>query len=249
MRVSVFAITCFATTSALAAEVPDDRDHALPCRPTVSCTADLAAPGTLEVEAGYYAEKSLATYTRNAPFLLKQTVSKLLQLQLGSNGATFAVPSRDVFFDNLLVGAKLHLSDQSKTAPSFAVTALVGIPIHSSLSAFVTGHASKDFGPIHLDVNLGASEYSIDTTAVSQGFGAIALSASLPAPFGAAVETYYFTDSPPTAPHDGGFRFVLTATPKPWLVFDAGGDVGFFPSVRSFSVFFGMTIVPVVFWR
>jgi hypothetical protein len=38
-------------------------------------------------------------------------------------------------------------------------------------------------------------------------------------------------------------------TARPWLVVDAGGDAGFFPSTRSVSVFLGMTIVPVVLWR
>ena len=38
-------------------------------------------------------------------------------------------------------------------------------------------------------------------------------------------------------------------TPRTWLVFDGGGDIVFFPYTRSFSVFFGMSIAPVVFWR
>jgi hypothetical protein len=32
-------------------------------------------------------------------------------------------------------------------------------------------------------------------------------------------------------------------------MFDVGGDAGWFPSTRAYSVFFGMTIVPVVLWR
>lgn len=231
-------------------DFPDARDHAAPCRPTVSCTADLATPGTLETEIGYYAAKGNASYVRTSPYLFKLTVTPLLQLQVGGNGATWTLPSRALFFDNVDLGAKLHFADQTKYAPSVAVTALVGIPIESGLQAFVTLHASKDFGPIHADVNLGVSEYSLDTKPVSQGFGAVALSTSIPrTPFGVVVEMYYFTDSPPAAPHDGGVRFALTTTPKPWLVFDAGGDIGFFPSVRSFSVFFGATFIPAVFWR
>jgi hypothetical protein len=38
-------------------------------------------------------------------------------------------------------------------------------------------------------------------------------------------------------------------SPRPWLVFDCGGDVGFFPSTRAYSLFIGMTIVPVLLWR
>lgn len=229
---------------------PIATDQALPCRPTVSCTADFAKPGTLEVEAGFQAARGDFAYTRNFPFLFKVTATKLLQLQVGSNGATWLLPSRTLYFDDLLVGAKLHFTDQSKYGPSFAVTALIGVPTYNGLEAFVTLHASKDIGPIHVDANLGISEFELDTTPVSQGFGAIAVSTSIPStPFGVAVETYYFTDSPPVAPHDGGVRFALTTSPKPWLVFDAGGDVGFFPSVRAFSTFFGVTFIPAVFWR
>jgi hypothetical protein len=36
---------------------------------------------------------------------------------------------------------------------------------------------------------------------------------------------------------------------RPWLVFDCGGDVGLFPSTRAYSLFIGMTIVPVLLWR
>ena len=72
---------------------------------------------------------------------------------------------------------------------------------------------------------------------------------SLPSPFGIALESYYFSDSAPVAPHDGGIRFAINATPKPWLVCDFGGDIGFFPSTRAFTAFFGVSIIPVVFWR
>jgi hypothetical protein len=231
-------------------ELPDARDHAAPCRPTISCTADFASPGTLEAEVGYLAAKGDASYVRSSPFLLKLTLSKLLQLQVGGNGVTWVEPARSLYFDNLELGLKIHLFDQTKYGPSMAVTGLVGVPIQFGLEAFVTLHVSKDVGPIHADLNAGAAELAIDTAPVSQGFFAFALSTSIPkTPFGLALEVYDFTDSPPLAPHDGGFRFVVTSSPRPWLVFDAGGDAGFFPSVRSFSVFFGVTIVPVVFWR
>jgi hypothetical protein len=248
------ALLCV-SASASATGAPDSRDHAVPCRPTVSCIADLATPGTLELEVGYYFATSNTAATRNVPFLFKQTVSKLFQLQLGSNGLTGieqALGPRTTYFDNVIVGAKLHLLDQGKVAPSLAITALVGLPPYQNtqhVNAFVTGHASKDVGPIHADLNLGLSEFALDTTPVSQAFAALALSTSLPPPFGIALETYYFSDGSHDYPHDGGVRMALSMTPRPWLVFDFGGDVGYFPSVRSYSVFFGMSIVPVVFWR
>ena len=62
---------------------PDANTHVLPCRPTVSCTADFATPGTLEVEVGYLFSRD-ASYdtTRGFPFLVKLTLSKLLQVQV-----------------------------------------------------------------------------------------------------------------------------------------------------------------------
>jgi hypothetical protein len=235
------------------AVTPDASDHVLPCRPTISCIADLATPGTLEVEAGYnYARTASYFETRSFPFLLKLTLSKLLQLQAGANGLT--VTTSTTFFDDVLLGVKLHLADQGKVAPSIAITALVGVPTsaNSYVDVFVTLHASKDIGALHVDANLGLAQLGLDTQQTgSQGFGAVALSMSLPSPFGVALETYLFSDSsqPALASHDGGLRMVVTASPKPWLVFDFGGDVGYFPSVRAFSVFFGMSFVPVVLWR
>ena len=63
------------------------------------------------------------------------------------------------------------------------------------------------------------------------------------------VEGYYFTDASPVAARDGGFLFAVSHNPLPWLMFDVGGDVGMFPSTRAYSVFLGMSIVPVLLWR
>ncbi len=191
--------------------------------------------------------------TRTFSFLFKQTLSKMFQLQVGSpNGLTVLTGhSGTPFFDDIVAGVKFHLMDQATFIPSLAITALVGIPTHDNLLVLVTGHASKDFGPIHADFNAGVtSTTNPDTTPANQALVALALSTSIPkSPFGVAVETYYFSDAPPALPHDGGLRVVLTMTPRPWLVFDVGGDAGFFPSVRSFSAFLGMTVVPVVLFR
>ena len=229
---------------------PDASDQALPCRPTISCTADCAKPGTLELEACYlYARTGDYATTRNFPFLLKLTLSKMLQAQITSNGLTFA-PGM-TYFDDLFVGLKVHIADQGKYTPSIGISGLVGIPTYQYVDVLVTGFVSKDVGPIHFDLNGGVEQIGLDVAnGASQGFVSLAASMSLPRPFGAALEAYYLSDAPGgLAPHDGGVRFVITATPKPWLVFDVGGDVGWFPSVRAFSAFFGVTVIPWVFWR
>ncbi len=53
--------------------------------------------------------------------------------------------------------------------------------------------------------------------------------------FGAMVEGYVFGDARPFVRHDAGFLFALSASPRPWLVFDAGGDIGGYPATRGSS--------------
>jgi len=56
-------------------DLPDARDHALPCRPTVSCTAEITAPGTLEVEGGLlFSKLTGATREWSYPVLLGMTI-------------------------------------------------------------------------------------------------------------------------------------------------------------------------------
>jgi hypothetical protein len=192
------------------------------------------------------------------PILLKQTFTKLLQLQVGSNGLTTLLdppnPSKQ-YLDNIVLGPKLHLVDQGTFLPSLALTVQLGVPTFDRVGyvrvydAFVTGHASKDAGPIHVDVNLAAYLWGIGDSSRTQAFAALAFSASLLPPLGAAIEVYGLTDAAPFASRDGGVRALLTLSPRPWLVFDAGGDPGFFPRDRGFTLFVGMTIVPVTFGR
>ena len=121
-------------------DLPDLREHALPCRPTVSCTADIAALGTLELESGLLSSK-LSEQARvwSYPFL---------QVQVASNGFTTIrgfTPAQ--YLDNVGAGAKLHVHDQSEIWPSLAATALVSIPTFLRegylriYDGFLTGHA------------------------------------------------------------------------------------------------------------
>ena len=163
------------------------------------------------------------------PFLLKQTFTKLVQLQVGSNGLTtiLAPPTPSIqYLDNVIVGPKFHFLDQGKFLPSLALTLQASIPSFESkgyvrvYDAFVTGHASKDVGPIHADFNVAAYLWGIDDAPRTQVFTALAFSMGLAPPLGAAVEVYDLTDASPWASKDGGVRTLLTVTPRPWLVFD-----------------------------
>ncbi len=237
---------------------PDDRDHVAPCRPTISCTADLSSPGTLELEAGYLYRALPASGTeRSLPLLLKLTLATWAQLQVGSNGYTVQqgdAPAR--FFDNAVVGLKLHLADQAQWRPSLAITAAASLPTPAGQEGYVraydalaTAHASKDLGPIHADLNVGATVWRVEDHPLPQAFGALALSKDLGDPFALSAEGYLFSSAAPLAPRDGGFLVALTHSPRRWLTFDLGGDVGFFSSTRELSLFVGMSIVPAVLWR
>jgi Putative MetA-pathway of phenol degradation len=243
--------------SADALEAPDARDSAHPCRPTISCTADLTSPGTLEVEAGELASvASGGGHEASFPILLKQTLTPLVQLQVGSNGYTLLGPSpRTHYFDNVVFGPKLHVHDQDGAWPSLAVAAQLGEPTFAaqgyarSEDAFVTAFASKDVGAIHGDFNLGLDLWQLESTHASQVFAALALSTALSPILSIAVEGYVFSDAAPTASRDGGIRASLGFTARPWLVVDAGGDLGFYPATRAASVFLGATFIPAVWWR
>jgi hypothetical protein len=229
----------------------------LPCRPTIACTADLVPPGAFELEAGALFrrigdQRRQWTY----PFLAKLTLAPWIQLQAGSNGYTVnrgERPSR--FFDDAQLGGKVHIADEAKYAPSLAVSALLSVPTTESdgylqtYDALFTFYASKELGPVHADLNMGANAWRIEGAPRPQEWIAAAMSTSLPAPFGVMVETYYFTDAAPVSPRDGGFLFAISHSPKPWLMFDFGGDIGMFPSTRAYSVFVGMSVVPVLLWR
>jgi hypothetical protein len=237
-------------------DLPNAHDAAHPCRPTVSCTAELTTPGTLELEEGtLFSHLGGEALSATAPLLVKQTLTTWLQLQIGSNGYTVLARPPAHYLDNLYFGPKLHLLDQGKIAPSVALAAQLGLPTFDAAGyarhddAFFTAFASKDIGALHVDWNVGAYVWGIDAGTQTQWFTALALSTAVSSVVGVALEGYGFTDAPPLASRDGGVRAAVSFTLRPWLVADAGGDVGFFPSTRVYSLFAGATFIPAILWR
>jgi hypothetical protein len=235
---------------------PDDDTASLPCRPTIACTADIVKPGLFELETGMLFRRLETARQWTFPFLAKLTLASFAQLQVGSNGYTAqfdGTPAR--YFDNLSAGAKIHFLDQHAALPSLSLSGALSFPVardqlgyDPAVDAFFIAYVTKDFGPIHADLNLGANAWGIDSSPRAQEWVALALSAPLPKPFGVMVENYYYTDAAPFAGRDGGCLFAISVSPRPWLVFDFGGDIGYFPSSRAYSSFVGMTIVPVRLW-
>jgi hypothetical protein len=54
---AVFLLLLAGSSAALATSWFDDDRQALPCRPTIACTADIVPPGSFELEIGYLFRK------------------------------------------------------------------------------------------------------------------------------------------------------------------------------------------------
>ena len=242
---ALFALTWAASTRA------DDADvHALPCRPTIACTADLVPPGATEVEVGYiYRRLAGATDESALPFLVKVTLAEWIQLQIGSNGPTVvSASSGEHFLDDVTIGTKLHVLDQRRLAPSVSLSATISIPTFEAngylrtWDALFTIYATKDIGWLHADLNLGANAWRIEGAPLAQGWAALALSVPVHADVGAMLEGYAFSDAAPVSPRDAGILAAASWAPRPWLVFDAGPDVGLVHATRVVSAFVGVTV-------
>jgi hypothetical protein len=266
MGVSLRAVACLLVGGLGAwpryarADGPDDSMRVLPCRPTISCSADLVPPGALEIELGYAARRvPPGGFIHMQPLLVKLTVVEWLQVQVGTNGYVFT--SGDVsrtlpYFDDVSFGLKTHFVDQTDVVPSLAVSAALSVPTPYYNGAFpfaydasFWAYASKDVGPVHLDLNGGFNFWQFDLPERSfQPFVTLAATVALPLGFGAMAESYWFDYAGPIALRDGGLLLAGSYAPSHRVLFDAGVDVSFFPSTRAYTMFAGLTFIPARLW-
>ena len=242
---------------ALAASWFNDDLKALPCRPTIACTADIVPPGSFELEIGYLFRKLRSPLLQHSvPFLAKLTLAEWVQLQVGGNGPTFAnapVPAR--YVDDIVTGFKFHLVDQARYVPSFSWSIELSSPLAAApgylrtYDLLATLYFTKDFSWLHADFNVGFNLWRLEGPLLPQPWVALALSVELPAHLTVMAENYFFADGSPVVSKDGGLLLTVAFAARPWLVFDVGSDVGYFASQRSISAFVGMTILPVDFWE
>jgi hypothetical protein len=250
------ALTLVVAVSAAAAELPDERDRAVPCRPTIACTADFVPPGTFEIEAGVLRRRLPAdTPQWTFPLLLKLTLIDDLQWQVGTNGYTILRGKTPAsYLDDVLLGPKLRFHEQGEIWPSLAISAQASIPTFRragylrTYDALLTVYVTKDLGPVHVDSNFGLNLWRIEDP-LPQVFTATALSVNLLPSFQVMAEGYVYSDASPVAARDAGTLFAVSETLLPWLVLDEGADIALFRDTRSYSLFVGLTIVPAVFWR
>ncbi len=229
-----------------------DDDQVLPCRPTITCTADLAPPGTLELEAGYQLRDASAGPTQQTtPFLAKLPVRRWIELQLGTNGVTTAGDAR--YVDNAIAGAKLHVRDQTPSWPSLAVTASASLPTVAqrgyvrAYDAELVVHASKDAGALHLDVNAGLYADDLGGARAYQPWVAAAATYPLGKRISLAIEPHYFADASPIAGRDAGAIVAIEVAPRGWLVFDGALDA-VASEPRAIAAIAGVSIAPARLW-
>jgi hypothetical protein len=74
---------------------------------------------------------------------------------------------------------------------------------------------TKDFGPLHADLNLDENVWRLEGYPRPQHWVALALSMTLPPPFGVMAEGYYFSNASPVATRDGGFLFARARGVRP----------------------------------
>jgi hypothetical protein len=224
-----------------------------PCRPTLACTADLVPSGTLELELGYQLRRTddSAIYQHSTPVLIKLPLASWIEAQLGTNGYTITPTAH--YLDNITTGAKLHLVDQAGQRPSLALTVTASVPTASqqgytrAYDLFASGHASNDYGKLHLDWLVGLNAWQLDGPVSYQGWTALAATYPLTDRLSAMLEPHYFTDAAPIAPRDAGVMAAVAYAIRPSLVIDTAVNV-VLANEGSVTWLLGISLAPVRLW-
>jgi len=241
------------------AEAPDAEStarvghvKALPCRPTIACTAEIVPAGAWEVESGYSDRKAGGTNAHGGQVLVKYSATDHLQLQLATNNFFSMTPSTgsSTFFDGGFVGPKVQFNRQGEYLPIFAMSAFLGFPtkqgpqaLQQTYDAYLWAYASKDIGFAHTDLNSGINVLNLAGSAKPQAVVAWSWSADIAYGLGYMTEGYgYFGGSAAIA--DAGWLNAISYSPVPEVLFDLGGDVGLAGVDRAYTLFVGVTFVP-----
>lgn len=225
---------------------------ALPCRPTIACMAEVVPAGTFEVEAGYGGRVASTGVSHSGQLLLKYSLLDRLQLQLATNNVFLVGDGLAArAFDGVMPGVKVLVNEQGTWAPSNAFSLHMMFPTQSFDRAAQTTidlqgwwYLSRDFGPVHADLNVAGTLYDLGGRRTPQGLTALAISLSLGRGFGVFTEVYSTWGNAMAIPLDGGSLNGISFAPVDSLVIDVGGDVGFYWGTRTFTAFAGVTFVP-----
>ncbi|MDX2013534.1 MAG: hypothetical protein SFW67_25300 [Myxococcaceae bacterium] len=248
------ALRAFAQPAVVERASDDEPEQvtALPCRPTIACTADIVPAGFVEVEAGYGGRSSAGQLVHSGQLLLKLSAHERLQFQLATNnlfllGAGLAPRS----VDGVIPGVKVKFNDQGTFLPANAVSVHASLPTHGfedsaqrTIDAAAWWYLSKDVGPIHADLNFALNVFDLTRAPTPQGLTALALSTTIAWGFGVMTEVYSTFGNAQAVPLDGGWLNAISYAPVDEIMFDVGADVGFYWQTRVVTFFAGVTFVP-----
>lgn len=225
-----------------------------PCRPTVSCTADMIAQGQLEVEVGYLYQNEPIGYQSSTPLLIKLTLIDDLQVQVGGNGLVTdtSTDSTYAYFDDVTVGLKYRLLKQSRYIPSMAISAIETIPMPRRLGYnwdhdTLIYHASDTYRWLHADFNYGINFWRGDG-AQTQTYAALAFSAALSDLVSLIGEGSTFSDADPISPHNNTLIAAVAVSPRSWMTFDAAIEQSYYRDFQVTSYTVGVTVLPGQLW-
>lgn len=237
----------------LAAQDPD-AITVNPNRPTFATPSRTTQEGVLELEAGLQrAEFKDGSRAEFQPILLKLGQTARFEWRLGWNGhlaETAPDGSRVEGFSDPTFGFQWHPVDQDRAGVDAAIGYFHKFAAANAAEGLGSGRAddtlvllaSKDFGPLHLDVNWlhGWIGQPLGGRA-DQDSGTVSFSWPLAGPWGMGAELY--TVGPlPGARRDTAFLAYGSYQPVSRVVFDMGFDRGLSDAAPRWNLFAGVTV-------
>jgi Putative MetA-pathway of phenol degradation len=225
-----------------------------PYRPTVSDPAQLPAPGQLELELGGQRTSGSGSSRSSPPYLLKLAFNEQWGLLVGGDAYVWQQQDggrAEGSGDTSLTLKRAWIVD---SATAFGMELEVKLPtandvIGSGKADYtMTGIYSRDFGPVHMDANLGATQLGQNDpgAARTQFNAATAFSTALAGKFGVTGEV--------SGTHRNGadaslqFLVALTYSPTKRLQFDLGVARTVKSNPATNSVFAGMVLPLARLW-
>lgn len=226
-----------------------------PYRPTISNSAQLSAPGQLELELGGLHVKSGNARRTSLPYLLKLAFNEQWGVLAGGEALVNSrddagVTSRGIGDTTLTLKRAFVLDSDTALGLEFGTKLPTAKDTIGSGKADYTmnGIFSKDFAQIHLDANLNATRLGALTLGAARmqtGFST-SLSMPLSGQWSSTVELAGTRQS--GAPNTAQFLAALVYSPSKQLAIDAGFTKGLNSMSQDWSFFTGFVVPLAKLW-
>ena len=251
----LFASLAMVLAGAAHAAEDDDGPPITPYRPSVSTPAQLPAPGQLEFELGGQRQSDGASRRTSPPYLFKLAFNSEWGVLVG--GEAYVQTAGDVgrfegVGDTNVTLKRAWIVDD---ATAFGMEFNIKIPTaREPLGSGKTDYEintiySQDFGPVHMDANLNATQLGqVDLgSARTQFGGATAFSVALPGGHWGLTGEVSGTHR---SGADNGLQFLsaLTFSPTKRLTFDVGLARAIRPRPATTSLFAGVVLPLARLW-